>query len=853
MDLKTRFPNAWISRMAGIGLLLFVVLSVKGQSVANVSGRVTNSRGIPIELVNVALTGIPGGTVTDRYGKYVIQVPAGKNVEIAASFIGFKTFRDTLLLRPGQSFHLDIMLETETTDLSMVMVEDKMVRTTSFMRIDPKSVTMIPTMGGGVESIIKTLPGVSSNNELSSQYSVRGGNYDENLVYVNDIEIYRPFLVRSGQQEGLSFLNPDLVSSILFSAGGFEARYGDKMSSVLDIQYKKPAQFAGSASLSLLGGSLHLEGISGNRKTTYLLGLRQKSNQYVLGSLQTKGDYQPSFTDVQALVSHSWSPKWEISAFGNLSLNLFRLVPHDRETSFGTIQEAYRLRIYFEGQEDDQFVNGMGAITLAYKPSDRLRLKLITSAFRSVESETYDVLGQYWIGQLESDQSGDELGKVVEERGVGSYLNHARNRLEATVATFEHKGTYLLANDNYLQWGIKVQHEAINDQINEWILLDSAGFTLPVTRDSVGFTHPSLQPPRPLLMDERVKASHETRSNRLSGYIQKAWAFAPRNTKYYLTAGIRSQYWDLNRQVLLSPRMTLSLKPNWERDVLFRFSAGYYYQPPFYRELRDRNGALNPDLKAQTSVHFLAAGDYNFKAWNRPFKFVAEAYYKYLDNLVPYDIDNVRIRYDARNNAHGFAAGLDLKVNGEFVKGVESWASLSLMKTMEDIEDDFYWEYYNAEGKLIIPGYTSDIIPVDSLRIEPGLLRRPSDQRVSFSLFFQDYLPNNPTYKMHLNLVFGTGLPYGAPKAPKYQHIYRTPPYRRVDIGFSKMIKSEGSDAGGIWKHFKSIWITAEVFNLLQFSNTISYVWVTDVNGRRYAVPNYLTPRQVNVKLMVTF
>lgn len=818
-----------------------------------ISGRITNARGEALDLVNVALTGIPGGTVTDNKGHYQLNVRPGVKAELVISFVGFRTEKETILLSPGEHRIINKTLLTTSTDLTAVLIEDQHVRSTSLTRIDPRAVTVIPTMGGGIESIVKTLPGVASNNELSSQYSVRGGNYDENLVYVNDIEIYRPFLVRSGQQEGLSFLNADLVSSILFSAGGFDARYGDKMSSVLDIQYKKPTQFAGSATMSLLGGALHLEGLSKNRKFNYLLGLRQKSNQYILGSLQTKGDYQPSFTDFQTHLNYTLSPKLEISALGNLSVNLFRLSPTDRETSFGTVQEAYRLRVYFEGQEDDKFINGLGALTLTYKPKEKIRLRFIASGFRSVESETYDILGQYWIGQLESDQSGNEAGKVVEERGVGSYLNHARNRLEATVAAFEHKGTLLLPGENVLQWGLKAQYERIDDFINEWTLIDSAGFTLPVIPDSAGYTNPAIQPGLSIMINDRLKADNRTRSGRFSGYLQRTWNFNADSARLFLTAGIRAQYWDLNRQFLLSPRATLSLKPNWQRDVMFKLSAGYYYQPPFYRELRDREGRINPDLKAQASLHIVAGTDINFKAWNRPFKFVAEMYYKHLENLIPYDIDNVRIRYEARNNAHGFAAGIDIKVNGEFVKGVESWASLSVMKTMEDIEDDFYWDYYNAEGKRIIPGYTTDVTAVDSIRVEPGYLPRPSDQRVTFNLFFQDYLPNNPTYKMHLNLVFGTGLPFGAPKAPRYQHIYRTPPYRRVDIGFSKLIKSEGADASGFLKYFKSIWITAEVFNLLQFNNTISYVWVTDVNARRYAIPNYLTPRQINVKLMVNF
>ncbi len=820
---------------------------------ATVYGTIRNSQGEGLELVNVSVLDYPGGTTTRQSGEFELSVPAGKPITLVVSFIGYKSIREKLTLQEGQRYRFNKIFVENSTELEGIKIEDKQIRSTNLSRIDPKNAQVIPTLGGGIEALIKTQPGVSSNNELSSQYSVRGGNYDENLVYVNDFEIYRPFLVRSGQQEGLSFLNPDMVSSILFSAGGFEAKYGDKMSSVLDIQYKKPREFAGSASLSLLGASVHIEGISKSKKINYLLGIRQKSNQYVLSGLQTKGDYRPSFTDIQANVNYDINNKLELSAIGNYSLNLFRLVPEDRETSFGTIQEAYKLKIYFDGQEKDKFENYMTGLSATYKPRKELRLKFMASAFRTIESETYDIDGEYWIGQLESDLSQNSFGQVVEANGVGTYLNHARNKLDATVANIEHRGTLLLEDDNYVQWGLKYQHEWITDHISEWEMVDSAGYSVPGHPDSAGYTNPLVQPLRPLVMKDFLKTDISLSSNRFSGFLQRTWQFKADSANMYLTAGVRSQYWDMNNQALVSPRATVSLKPNWKKDVMFRFSGGYYYQPPFYRELRDAEGNINKDLSAQSSIQFVAGSDLNFKAWNRDFKFVSEVYCKFLYNLVPYDVDNVRIRYSAKNNAHGYATGIDLKVNGEFVKGVESWASLSVMKTMEDIEDDFYWQYYNKAGKIIYPGYTTDAVAVDSLRIEPGYIARPTDQRVNFNLFFQDFLPSNPTYKMHVNLVFGTGLPFGPPKSPKYLHVKRIPPYRRVDIGFSKMIKGEDSEYTGFLRHFKSIWLTAEVFNLLQFSNTISYIWVTDIDNRRYAIPNYLTPRQINIKLMVNF
>lgn len=823
------------------------------QPSATVSGKITDINGIGIELVNIAINEQTGGTISKKGGYYELSIPAGKKTELLFSFIGYLQESASITAKAGEKITLNIVLIESQTNLPAVFIEDKQLRATNLNRIDPKAASVIPTLGGGVEALVKTMPGVSSNNELSSQYSVRGGNFDENLVYVNDFEVYRPFLIRAGQQEGLSFLNPDMVSSILFSAGGFDAKYGDKMSSVLDIQYKRPQTFGGSANLSLLGGAVHLEGISNNDKLTYLFGLRQKSNQYVLSALETKGDYRPSFTDIQTNINYQINKDLEISFLGNLSLNRFILQPTDRETDFGTINEAYRLKIYFEGQEKDQFTNYMSAFSTTWKPSDDVKLKFMASGFQSIESETYDILGQYWIGQVDTDLGSDEFGGILEAKGIGSYLNHARNRLEATVFNLEHRGSLVLPGDNYLQWGLKYQHERISDQINEWEMIDSSGYTVPRPPDSIGYINPFVQAPYPLLMNYHLRTTIAMESNRVSGFIQKTWNFLTHKSDYIFTAGIRAQYWDFNKQFIISPRTTLSIRPDWINDFLFRFSAGVYHQPPFYRELRNVEGELNHNIKAQSSWQFLAGSDYNFTAWNRPFKFISEVYFKRLYNLIPYEVDNVRIRYLAENSANGYAAGIDFKVNGEFVKGVDSWASLSLLKTMEDIDGDFYWEYYNKDGDKIIAGYTTDVIPTDSLRIEPGMYPRPTDQRIMFNLFFQDYLPNNPTYKMHLNLVFGSGLPFGPPKSPKYQQLYRIPPYRRVDIGFSKQIKGENQNVNGFLRHFKSVWITAEVFNLLQFSNTISYIWVTDVSGRKYAIPNYLTPRQINVKLAVNF
>ncbi|MBN3035249.1 MAG: TonB-dependent receptor [Bacteroidales bacterium] len=805
------------------------------QGTGTVSGRITDEKGKPMELVNVAISGLPGGTVTDRNGNYELSVPAGNEVFVVVSFIGYRKEVEAVVLAPGERREVNISLVPVSTDLPEVEVEDEQIRQTNLIRIDPKIATVIPTVSEGIPTLLKTLPGVTSTSELSSQYSVRGGNFDENLIYVNDIEIYRPFLIRSGQQEGLSFVNSDLVSSLLFSAGGFEAKYGDKMSSVLDIQYRKPSAFGGSASVGLLGGSFHLEGLALKRKFSYLLGVRHKTNEYLLKTLEVKGDYKPSFTDVQGLMGYHISPKVELSFLGNASINHYELVPESRQTDFGTYQQARRLTIYFEGQEVDEYMTWLGGLTLTYKPARNIRLKLIASGYQATENETYDILGQYFIGLVETNQASEEFGNVIETQGVGSFLDHARNRMDAEVYNIGHRGS-VESGHRFLQWGVNFQQEKIDDRMNEWAMIDSAGYSLPRPPDSVGYTHPAAQPYIPFEIHELIKSRYTLNTSRLSGFIQHTWGNEPDSAGLSFTAGIRSSYWDLNGQLLFSPRASLAWDPGWEWDILFRLSAGFYYQPPFYKEMKDLKGRINPSLKAQESYQVVAGSDWNFKAWNRPFKFVTEVYYKYLNRLVPYIVDNVRLRYYAANNSRGYAAGIEMKVNGEFVRGIESWASLSVMRTEEDITDDVATD---ASGNTFQPGY----IP------------RPTDQRVTFSMFFQDYLPRNPTYKISLTLLFGTGLPFGPPDSEKYRHTFRMPPYRRVDIGFSKEIIGEMTrfTRGNPFRVLESLWLTAEVLNLFQVNNTVSYTWVTDIYGLQYAVPNYLTPRQINVRLIARF
>ncbi|MFT5020848.1 MAG: hypothetical protein ACI9CU_002252 [Polaribacter sp.] len=825
-------------------LLLFFALSneVLAQSTATISGTLKDEDNQGIDFATVAAIGIAGGTSTDILGNYSLEIPSGVDIKLSFSHVRFEQQTFLVNLKAGQTKKLNRILKIKENLIDEAVVADDVNRSSTMQRVDPRIAMEIPTVGGGIEAVLKTFPGVSSNNELSSQYNVRGGNYDENLVYVNDIEIYRPFLVRSGQQEGLSFINPDLVGSLNFSAGGFEAKYGDKMSSVLDVKYKRPRKFAATVAGSLLGGRAHVEGSSKDYRFSYLAGFRYRSNQYILGSLDTDGAYRPRFMDAQALLNFDINDKWSVSTLFNYAQNRYQFVPENRETDFGTISDALRFTVFFDGQEVNTFETIMGAATLEYRLSPTLKMKLIASAFRSNETETFDVQGQYFLGQLENNFGSDDLGEVAFNRGIGTFLDHARNYLTANVVSAKYIGNWL---DGYrvLDWGLKYQYESINDKLSEWAMIDSSGFSIPLNSNELRIT-------------EVLKTEINLNSNRVTGFLQNSWRFSD-TSKHILTAGVRFHYWDVNKQFIATPRVNYAFDPQWEKtDMIFRASGGLYYQPPFYRELRDLNGEINKNVRAQQSYHAVIGMDYNFKAWKRPFKLVAEVYYKYLNDLVTYEIDNVRIRYYAQNNSRGYATGLDLKVNGEFVKGIESWASMSVMTVQEDIIDDFYYDYYNSDGEKIVYGITENSTPTDSTKESPGFIPRPTDQRVNFSLYFQDYVPKLPSFKMHLNLVFGSGMPFGPPDNTRYKDTLRIPPYRRVDIGFSYMLLGEKKRFVGPknpLKYFKSIWLSFEVFNLLGTNNTLSYLWISDITNRQYAVPNYLTARRINAKIVMKF
>lgn len=802
-------------------LFYFIVFSfISLQSFAQdavVKGFVRNSNNEIIQDVTVSHK--ENIVVTDVSGFYEITLPSAQEIKLVFTHVGYEILVKPLTLNPGEIREIDIQLKSNSIG-AVDLVED-LERENTFISIDVTQLESLPGSTGNFEDLLKTFVSASSNNELSSQYSVRGGNFDENLVYVNDIAIYRPFLVRAGQQEGLSFTNPDMVSNVKFSAGGFEARYGDKLSSVLDIQYRVPDSTRTSITLSLLGASATTEGSSKNNRLRHLTGVRHRSNQFLLNSLDTEGDYRPQFTDAQTFLTYFFSDELELSFLGNYSRNQYQSIPSTRTSQFGTVSEALQLKVFFDGQEVDEYETGMGALRLHYESKKRddkiVSLALTASGFQTVEQEFFDVEGQYILGQLDNSLGSESFGEVVSTRGVGSYLNYARNELFAQVATLEHRGKIKVPGKNQLEWGAKFQHEYIDDRLNEWQLIDSLGFSIAPPEQGNVFE-----------LYEVVKADNELRSQRYSGFVQyNSGKQLADSARVDYTIGIRTNYWTLNKENIISPRATLAYKPNWgkDKDYLFRISTGLYQQPPFYRELRDKKGNLFPDVKAQKSAHFVLGADRVFNAWGRQFKMVGELYYKYMWDVIPYEIENVRIRYLPEEKAIAYSAGAEFRINGEFVPGVESWIGMAVQQTQEDIENDGH-----------------------------GFIAKPTDQRVNFNMFFQDYFRDNPRYKMHLNLAYGTGLPFGAPGSERHEQDLRVPDYRRVDIGFSYDLKNpKYHSKSKLLKPFRSVWIGAEVFNLLAIRNTISYLWVTDAQNAQYAVPNYLTSRLLNFRLIAKF
>jgi len=800
------------------GLVLFFIFCT-GVAFAQdviITGRILNERGEGLDGVNIQLEN-PALTVrSNKEGIYMLTINEPFTaLKVAYRLTGYLTQIVDVRYQNDLKINQNITLKIDITELDAVTVSSEASRHGNLQSIDAGLINNIPSASGNFESLLKTLPGVSSNNELSSQYSVRGGSFDENLIYINDIEIFRPLLIRNAQQEGLSFINPDLVSKASFSAGGFEARYGDKLSSVLDIRYNKPDSTEMFFSAGLLGLSATAK--IPYRQSYLLAGIRNKTNQNILRTQPVVGSYQPHFYDIQALYNIDINKKLNVSVFGDYNLNRFSLIPQSRETVFGTADQQYRLKINYQGQEKDRYESLAGAVTVAYKPSQNIRIKWLNSVFSTSEQETFDIEGRYVFDELITDYSDFE--NVRANRGIGLSYDYARNKLKTSIYSSEIR-TYYQTASSFWESGIRYQYDVITDRLNEYQLIDSAGYTLPNVPGSIN------------LLDV-VYADNSVITNRITAFIQNT---LPITSQFTLSAGLRSNYDSYTNEFFLSPRFSAIYRPS-ESTRVWRFSAGSYNQPPFYRELRSFNGNLNESAKSQRSIHLLAATDYTFQKKGAVTKFTSEVYLKKLDNLVPYKIENLRVRYFADQQSKGYVMGTDFTINREFVSGLESSFRLSLMKTAEDIKNDSY-QVKDADGKIST--------------VYPGYLKRPTDQRINFSAFFQDKLFNSPTYKVHLTILYGSALPVGPPQSERYNDTFKIPAYRRVDIGFSKdFMEGETKNKLKVLnRYFDSFIAYAEVFNLLNINNTVSYLWIKDVNNNQFAIPNYLTSRQLNIKFI---
>jgi hypothetical protein len=815
---------------------------------ATVYGTIRDAQFTPVENVMIQSPQTENRAISTSDGKYQIALPANTEVQLHFRHIAYI---DTVIIvngKPNERLKLDVELLSAGSRLDPINI------TTSYedgyMRVDPRLTFTMPSPTGGSEGLIKTLPGVSSINELSSQYNVRGGNYDENLIFVNDIQIYRPFLVRNGNQEGLSFVNLDLTQSVKFSAGGFPAQYGDKMSSAMDVEYKKPKQLGGSFMIGFLGTSTHIEGSAKNKQKTrevftYLLGIRYRTNAYILKNMDNKGDYKPNFFDTQMLLGWNISDKFEIGLLGNFSINNYIFAPTIRKTRFGPFTDSKQIDIVSDGQEVDKYENYLGGLTFTYRPNLNNQLRLIFSSYYAKESETFDIQNQYWLKDIEADLGNkkDDIAQEVFVRGAGTNIDHARNYIKFLVSAADIRGDHKLHKRNSLSWSFKVLNEKINDKIYQWHLNDSAGYTLPypevTPNDSVGV--PFDDPSRELVFGQFnfLNAANSLNTIRLTGFVQDIWKIDnDYDSRFTINTGVRFHYWSYNNEFTASPRVSLLFKPRWKKEWLFWLKTGVYYQTPFYREYRNREGILNPNIKSQFSYQVILASEYNFRIWNRPFKLTMESYYKFLDNLISYYVDNIQIIYSGYNDAKGFATGIDARLSGELIEGLESWFAISFMGTMDKLKEP----YPDKNGGLVEPQYR----------------RRPTDQRFAFNLFFQDHIPGFRQLRVSLNFVYSTGLPYWYPDVMRTKkNTLSGTDYFRADIGFSYIFFEQSRDR---FKHkskfvrtIKNAGVYFEVFNLLGIYNVSSYMWIKDVYNQCWAVPNFLTPRLINLKFAIEF
>ncbi len=798
-------------------LLVFRFPAGAQEKKAEISGFVHDADGSPLELVTVRIQGTVNATMTNEKGFYSLKTAPGDSVSLIFSCLGYNK-AERILPQVTANVRLNVKMNHTSLLLGEVAVTTTRRQTTTMETIDADKMKLLPDpSGGNIESLVVTQAGVSSSNELSSQYSVRGGSYDENIVYVNGLEVYRPLLIRSGQQEGLSFINPNLTESVQFSAGGFEARYGDKMSSVLDITYKKPKESEGSASVSLLGANAYFGSSSG--KFTQVTGIRYKTNRSLLGTMDTDAEYDPNFVDGQTYMTYQFAPQWEVNFLGNLSVNAYKFIPHSRETNFGTLSDAKKFVVFFDGKERDKFETLYGALTLKHRPSEKSEVGLQFSGFTSKEEETYDINGRYRLSEAGLDEENGGSGESDITKSIAGYHEHARNRLQSNIIQVGHYGLAALNDYHTLKWGANMQFEQVSDRINEWESRDSAGYLLPHTGSEVNVI-------------ANLYSNNELNSTRFSAYVQDVFKFRTAQGLFTVIGGVRGSYWDYNKEFIFSPRASVGFIPNFDQNFTFRLASGVYYQPPFYKELRkeeqdaDGNSSirLNSELKSQRSIHFILGGDYAFKVLDRNFKLTTELYYKKLDNLNPYTVDNVKIRYYGENSAKGYAVGMDVKLFGEFVPGTDSWINFSLMKARQTIRD-----------QITVP--------------------MPNSQEYNISAFYQEYFPGNKRFMVNLRGMLSGGLPVTAPRTGYEDGYHRMTPYKRVDVGFSYQLAG-GRDAildRPFFHYFTNIWLGVDLFNLFDMKNVSSYYWVTDIRNQQYAVPNYLTGRQLNVRLVVDF
>ncbi len=793
-------------RITSLFLLIFCLNSIGIAQNATLVGNVIDTDGQPVIGASVYSINYRHGTSTDENGDYRLSIPANRKVRIRISHIGFITLEKVVRIEKGEQFRLDATLETNTEFLKAVEVtaeSEELRQEAGMVEIDPITIKQLPSAFQDFNKILVTLPGVFSNNELSSTYSVRGGNFDENLVYVNNIPIYRPFLVGAGRQEGLSFVNPDLVDNIAFSAGGWQPKYGDKLSSNLVIDYKKPEELAGSVSFGLLGGSMYYANSSKDKRVNYIGGIRHKNSQYLLNTLETNGQYLPKFTDFQSFVNFDLTKQdngrvrqTELGWLFSYARNRYLTIPETLETEFGSIQANFRFLVAFQGREILNYDTYQTGFKLSHRFSDRFKSNFILSGVHTTEREYFEVEGGYRLCDVDNNPNASTINECAVVRAIGTVYDYGRNKLEARLINVENRNEWVVGERGKIEFGLGAQHNAIDDQLREYSFADSADYSTVTGRI---FNDLSIAP------------------NQYTHYGQ--YTFNSLDSIHTFTAGYRLNYWDFSKELLISPRIQYSFRPNWKRNTLFKVAGGIYSQPPFYRELRDRSGEINDQVVAQKSWHAIASMDRIFYMWGRKFKFVTEAYFKRGWDIIPYEIDNVQIRYFGENSAESYAAGIDFRLNGQFIEGAESWFSLGFLKTEESI-----------------PGVTD------------GYISRPSDQRVNLGIYFEDRLPTDPSWRVYLNTLFGSGLPIGPPGNDKLRNAFNGDEYYRVDIGITKVLVYNKN--AGV---FNTLWITAELLNALAADNTISYNWIETLNGNQFAIPNALSARFPNIKITANF